>query len=116
RGRRRVDPPLRFRLGDALHAVAAAFIAEAPVDLVAGYAEDDFLVPPLLARAEGDLLDLPALVAGVLRVHPIEVAREDRRLVAAGARPDFHDDAAVVLALGQEQVFQAVVQGLAARL
>ncbi len=115
RGRRGVNASLRFRLGHALDAMAAAFVAQLLEDFVAGDAEDDFLVAPLLAGAEGDFLDLPTLVARILHVHAIKVAGEDRRLVAARAGADFHDDAAVVLAFGKQQIFEPVVQRLLAR-
>ena len=101
---RRVDAALRLGLGDALHAMAAAFVLEMLEDVVAGDAEDDFLVAALLAGAEGNFLDLPALIAGIVRVHAIEVAGEDGRLVAAGAGADFQHHIAVVHGvLGQQR-------------
>ena len=104
--------PCCLGLGHALHAMAAALVAQVLVDVVAGDAEDDFLEAALLAGAEGDVLDLPAVVAGVVRVHVVEVAGEQGRLVAAGAGADFHDDAAEVLArVDQQQVFQPALQG-----
>ena len=96
RGGRGVDAALLLGLGHALDAMAAALVAQVLKDVVAGDAEDDFLVAALLAGAEGDVLDLPALVAGVVRVHVVEVAGEQGRLVAAGAGADFHDDAVEV--------------------
>ena len=107
--------PCCLGLGHALDAMAAALVAQVLEDVVAGDAEDDFLVAALLAGAEGDVLDLPALVAGIVGVHVVEVAGEEGRLVAAGAGADFHDDAVEVLALGQEQVFQLAFAALAAR-
>ena len=100
--------------GHALDAMAAALVAQVRIDVVAADAEDDFLEAALLAGAEGDVLDLPAHVAGVVGVHVVEVAGEQGGLVAAGAGPDFHDDAAEVLArLDQQQVFEPRLQGLA---
>ena len=114
-GRRGVDSALLLGLGHALHPMAAAFVAQVLEDVVAGDAEDDFLVAALLAGAEGDVLDFPALVAGIMGVHVVEVAGEEGRLVAAGAGPDFHDDAAEVFALGQQDVFEPDRARLAAR-
>src|SRR5262245_35115405 len=108
-----VDAALLLGLGHALHAVAAALVAQVLEDVVAGEAEDDFLVAALLAGAEGDVLDLPTLVAGVVGVHAVEVAGEQGGLVAAGAGADLHDQAGEVLArLDQEEVFQPGLQRL----
>ena len=92
--------------------MAAALVAQVLKGVVAGDAEDDFLEAALLAGAEGDVLDLPALVAGIVRVHVVKVAGEQGRLVAAGAGADFHDEAVVSLALGQDEIFQPVLQRL----
>src|SRR5262249_43084962 len=102
-GGRGVDAALLLGLGNALHAVAAALIPQVGEHIVAGDAEDLFLEAAVLAGAEGDVLDLPALVASVVGVHVVEVAGEQRRLVAAGAGTDFNDDAAEVLAGIDEQ-------------
>src|SRR5207248_2640860 len=107
-------PPLPG-LGHALHAVAAALVAEVLVDAVAGDAEDGLLEAALLAGAEGDVLDLPAHVAGVVGVHAVEVAGEQGGLVAAGAGPDLQDEAVEALAgVLQQEVFEPVLEGGAA--
>src|SRR4030095_1505295 len=48
-------------------------------------------------------LDTPALTLGVFRVHPGEVAREQRRLVAAGPGADFDEDVPVVVGIARQQ-------------
>src|SRR5262249_1993999 len=96
RGRRGVDAALLLGLRHALHAVAAALVAQVGVSIVARDAEDDFLEAALLTRAKGDVLDLPTLVARIVRVHAVEVAGEQGGLVAAGAGADFDNDAAEV--------------------
>ena len=54
-----------------------------------------------LARLEH--LDPPALPLCVAAVHPEQVGGEDRRLVAAGAGADLHDDVALVVGVGGHQ-------------
>src|SRR5205085_10737440 len=51
-GGRGVDAALRLGLGHALDAVAAALVAQVGVGVLAGDAEDHFLVAALLAGAE----------------------------------------------------------------
>ena len=71
------------------------------------------LNPPASPGLKRDLLDLPALGAGVAGVHLVQVAGEQGRLVAAGAGPDLDDelskssrriDQELVLDLGVERV------------
>src|SRR6202022_358209 len=94
-GRRRgVDAALGLGLGDALDAMAAALITKTLIHLISTDAEGDFLVSALLAGAERNLLNLPTPVARVMRVHVVEVAGEQRRLVAPRAGADLHDIAA----------------------
>ena len=85
-GGRGVDAPLRLGDRHALHAVHAGLELHLRVDLVAANAERDLLEAARVALGRVDLLDLPLLQLGVARVHAVEVAGEDRRLVAAGAR------------------------------
>ena len=92
----RVDPPLRLRLGDALHAVRAALPLEDGVRAVTLDRERHFLVAAALARARAELLDLEAAALGVTREHPVEVARPERRLVAADALAHFEDHVLLV--------------------
>src|SRR5262249_44266988 len=109
-----VDSALLLGGGDALDAVPAAFVLQVLIDPLAGHAEDDLLVAAHLAGVEGDGLHRPALVAGVVVVHVVEVAGKQGGLVAAGAGADFHDQAVVILALAQEQFFQPAAQRLLA--
>ncbi len=51
----------------------------------------------VLAVADVHLLDLPAAALGVAGEHPVEVARPQARLLAAGAALDFDDHALVVV-------------------
>src|SRR5690242_16236482 len=71
-----VDAALLLRLGHTLHAMPAALVAQETEGVVAGDAEHNFLVAALLAGAEGDVLDLPAVVPREVRVHAVEVAGE----------------------------------------
>ena len=48
-------------------------------------------------------LDLPAAALGVALVHPEELRREERRLLAARARPDLEEDVAGVVRVLRQQ-------------
>ena len=93
-----------FGVGHALHAVHAGFEFQLGEGAAAADLGDDFLVAAHGAFARGDHLDLPALLGGVALVHAEQIAREQRRLIAAGAGADFEDDVALVhRVLGQER-------------
>ena len=98
-----MDAPLRLGLRDPLHAVGAPLVLE-------------YRIGPLPLDREGDLLEAADLrgglgqdldrVAAPLRVpgeHLEEVAREERRLVAACARPDLHDHVLVVVGIALDR-------------
>jgi hypothetical protein len=58
----------------------------------------------MFAVAGGDHFHLPALRRGIALIHPEQVAREDRRLVAAGSGAHFENRVLVVGGiLGQQQ-------------
>ena len=116
RRRRRVNAAARFGRRHALHAVHAALVLQLAVDALAFDVDDDFLDAALAGFAERHHLELPALALGVARVHAIEVAGEERRLVAARAAADFDDDVLLVVGiLGQQQHLELAVELLAAR-
>jgi len=100
-----VDAPLRLGLRHALNAVDAALELQPAEHALAGDRGDDFLVAAHLAF--GDAIDLyaPAVVLGVALVHAEEIAREQRRLVAASAGAHFQDGRGVLVlvARGQQQ-------------
>jgi hypothetical protein len=86
-----VDPALRLGLRDALHAVRPALPLEHRVGAVALDRERDLLEAGAVVRARAELLDLEAAPLGVAREHPVEVARPERRLVAADPLADLDD-------------------------
>ena len=109
--------PLRFGRRHALHAVHAALVLQPAVDVLAGDDGDDFLEAAGAAVVDRQHLDLPAVALGEPGVHPEEVRREQRRLVAAGAGADFQDDVlGVVGILRHEQDLEVGEQRVAARL
>ena len=84
--------------GHALDAVAAALVPEVLVDARRrATLKTTSLNPPASPGLKAIVLDLPALGAGVAGVHLVQVAGEQGRLVAAGAGPDFDDQAVEVL-------------------
>ena len=98
-----VDAALRFGRGHALHAMRAGLELEMRERAVADDAADDFLVAAVLAGALRQHFDAPALLVGVARVHAEQIAGEDRRFVAAGARAHFEVDVAVVARVLRQQ-------------
>ena len=85
----RVDAPLCLGLRHALHAVSAALETERAVGAVALYREEDFLVAVEGGLVRAHHVDLPAVRLTVAGVHAEEVARKQRRLVAARPRAHF---------------------------
>ena len=97
-GRRRgVDPALRLGLRHPLHAVRPALELEHRVGAVALDLERRVLEAPDLGRREREVLDREPALLGVAGQHLVEVAREQGRLVAAGAGPDLDDHVLVVV-------------------
>ena len=66
-------------------------------------ARDDLAESAEIGRRFGHHLHLPALALGVARVHAEQVAGEERRLVAAGARADLQEDVALVVRIARQQ-------------
>src|SRR5271163_1804625 len=87
-----MDAALRLGLRHALDAVTAAFEAEMAVGAVALDIDDDFLEPAALAGGEIADDELPAMRLGIPAVHLKQVADKERRLIAAGARPQFQEE------------------------
>ena len=85
--------------------------ANTPLPVDAG---DDFLVAAGFGRAGGDQLDPPALRLGIALVHAEQIAREQRRLVAAGAGADFEHRRALVGRIARQQRQRQRALGLAA--
>ncbi len=100
---RRVDAALRLGIGHALHAMPARFELEFRVRALPHDADDHFPVAAQLARQLGHDFRLPAVALGVTDVHPQQVAGEQRRLVAAGARAYFQEHVAIVVGVAGQQ-------------
>ena len=92
--RRGVDAALRLGHRYALHAVHAALPAQVVEHVGAGDRERQLAETADLGRAGGDHLHLPAPGVRIAAVHPVQVGGEQRRLAAAGAGTDLHDDVA----------------------
>ena len=84
-----MDPPLRFRLRDALNAVSARFELELGIHARAEHAGNHFLVTAHIARTLGNQLDLPLVALRKARVHAKKLTGEKGGFVAAGAGSNF---------------------------
>ena len=93
---RGVDAALALRLRHALDAVRAALVLEDGVGAVALDGEDDLLEAAGLVLARRERLGLEAAPLGVAGQHPVDVARPERRLVAADALAHLDDHVLVV--------------------
>ncbi len=92
-GRRRgVDAALRLGLRHALHAVGAALVLEDRVGALALDREGHLLEAAHLGRRLREHLGREAALLGVAGQHLVEVAGEQRRLVAAGPGADLDQD------------------------
>ena len=87
----------------ALHAVHAALVLEPAEDLVPCDRGDHLLDAARLGLREREQLHLPAAPLGVARVHAEQLAREQRRLVAARAGADLEDHVLVVVGVARDQ-------------
>ena len=95
--------PDRLRGRDALDAMDAALELEPAVGAVAVDLDDRLLDPADARLVEAQHLGLEAVPLGVAEVHPQELGREQRGLLAAGAGPDLHDHVAVVVGVARQQ-------------
>ena len=88
---RGVDPPLRLGLGHPLDAVGAALELEDRVGALALDREGDLLEAADLGGRLREHLGREAALLGVAGEHLVEVAGEQRRLVAPGPGADLDD-------------------------
>ncbi len=110
RHRRRMNTSLRFGGRHALHAMGARFEFQLRERAATDDATDDFFVAAMLAGVFRQHFDVPAMLAGVARIHPEQIAREDRRLVAAGAGAHFEINVTfVALVFGDELLRELVL-------
>ena len=100
---RGVDPARRLGRRDPLDAMDAALELEPAVRAVAVDLEDRLLDPADPGLVEAQDLGLEAVALGVADVHPVELGREQRRLLAAGAAADLHDHVAAVVRVARQE-------------
>ena len=94
RRRRCLTLAVAFRDRDALDAMNAAFIAQAAERALAADGENRFLHAAQLGHVRIHHLDPPATALRIAGVHAHEQRAKERRLLAARAAADFHDDIA----------------------
>ena len=78
--------------GDALDAVAAAFVGQGGVGAVTFYGGDEFAEAAEVAGGKVEDFPFPEVFFAVAAVHFGEVGDEEAGLIAAGAGADFEDD------------------------
>src|SRR5262245_2893144 len=111
--RRGMDAALRLGGGHALHAVGTRLELQPRERAFTGDATDDLAVAPVLTGALAEHLRAEALGFGIARVHAVEVAGEDRRLVATGAGPHLEEYVALIARiLRQQQAAQLELFGI----
>ena len=111
-GRRRgMDAPARFGFRHPLHAMHAGFVFQPGEDALALDPGRGFLDPAKLGLGEVEHLEGPALRLGIAAIHGQKIAREQRRLLAAGAGADLDDGRARIGGiLGQKRDAQRLFQ------
>ena len=98
-----MDATLGLRVRHALDAVDAALEFQSPENAVAANGRDDLLIAAHIALGDALDLHLPPAVLGVSLVHPKQVAREERRLVAAGSCADLQDGGGVFIGVARRE-------------
>jgi len=98
-----MDAPLRLGRRHALHAMPARLELQPRIRALAGDPHDHLLVAAEVGRTFRHHLDLPALPFREAQVHAQQIAGEQRRFVAAGARADFDEDVAIVVRILRQQ-------------
>ena len=101
--------------GIALHAVHAALELEPAVGAVAVDLDDRLLDAVDAGLVQVEDLGREAVARGVAQVHPVQLGREERRLLAARAGPDLHDHVAVVVGVAWQEQDLEVLEQLASR-
>ena len=112
---RGVDPAARLGRRDALDAVDAALELEAAVGAVAADLDDGLLDPVDAGLVHAHDLGLVPVPAGVARVHPEQLGREQRGLVATGPGPDLEDDVAIVVRVARQEEHLELLDAAASR-
>ena len=100
---RGVNAAARFGGGHALHAMDAAFVFHLAVDAAPFDVGDDFFDAADAVVVGRHHLNAPALFFGELAVHPEQLIREERRLVAAGSGADFEDDVFLIVRILRDE-------------
>src|SRR6516164_2818841 len=99
-----MDASRGLGIGHALYAMDARLELQSREGAAPGDLRNDLLEPALGAFALRQHLGLPAAPRRIALIHAIEIAGEQRRLVAPGAGADFEDDALLIhCVLGDER-------------
>jgi len=102
-GCRRVDAPLRLRMGHPLDAMRSTLPLEHGVGALTLDPEGDLLVAAGFVRARAELFDGEAATFCVARQSAVEVGRPQSGLVPADPLTDFDDDVLAVRRVGLDE-------------
>ena len=108
-----MNPAAGFRGRHALDPVDPAFIFKSGIGSLARDHEVDIFhaADPDLFKIQG--LRLPAPGFGVMDVHPVDFGGEQGRFIAAGPRPDLHNDVLLIIGVfGDQQDLQLFLQAV----
>src|SRR4030042_530883 len=97
RGRRGMNPAGSLGNRHALNTMHAAFVFQSTVSVFASHFKNNFLEAANAAFADTDDIGLPALFLGIAAVHTIKVGGKQRPFIASRTRPDFPDDAFLII-------------------
>src|SRR4051794_25023253 len=112
-----MNPPARLGDWHPLDTVHAALKLQATVCALARDLDNGLFESADVVLARRQHLDLPPTRLRVTQIHALEVGGEERGLVAAGPRPDLHDDVALIVRVARaKQLEQPCAQLLAALL
>src|SRR5690606_10710642 len=92
-----MDSSLRLGLRHTLHTMNALLVLETAKGAFSAHHTDDFFIAACRSFTGTHQLHLPAPPFDIARIHTEEIACKYARFIAAGARPDFHDDVFVVI-------------------
>ena len=98
-----MNTALRFRGGDALNPMDAAFVLKPLIHISPRDLEDNFLESSQIGGTGIQVFKLPAARFRIVRVHPIEIGREKGGFLSAGASSNFNNSVSRIGRIGRQK-------------